>query len=279
MRHNRPLLRSLLAGLAAALAAAGTAAAQQAPPPDAPPPLLPAGPPPSPFVSGLQVIATPYLWLAGVNSAISTPLRRAPEVDSSVGAFQLLGHLDGVPFLGSVEISDGPLSLLGGAIHLPVGTDITTRNVFLNGGSAMLNANAGTALLLYHALHTPVQWFDAGLGFRAWNFYSNLTLNGRIVPTISITRQAQWADPLLGARYHREFGNGWGATAYGDFGGFGVGAHVDWQVIGTIDYVLKPWVALHVGYRAMGFDYTAEGGGLGFNVHMKGPLFGATFQF
>jgi hypothetical protein len=227
----------------------------------------------------LQVIATPYLWLAGVNATISTPLRRAPTVDTSVGAFQLLGHLDGVPFLGTIEISDGPLSLLGGAIHLPVGTDITTRNVFFSGGSAELNANAGTALLLYHALHTPVQSLDAGIGFRAWDFYSNLTLNGRIVPTVSITRQAQWADPLLGARYHREFGNGWGVTAYGDLGGFGVGAHVDWQVYGTIDYVLKPWVSLHLGYRSLNFVYSAENSALGFNVHMKGPLFGASFQF
>ena len=27
--------------------------------------------------------------------------------------------------------------------------------------------------------------------------------------------------------YHRDFGNGFGFTTYGDLGGFGVGAHID----------------------------------------------------
>ena len=56
---------------------------------------------------------------------------------------------------GTVEIHDGPFGLLGGAIHLPVGTDITTRNVFFNGGKAGLIADAGTATLLYRVLEQP----------------------------------------------------------------------------------------------------------------------------
>ena len=55
-----------------------------------------------------------------------------------------------------------------------------------------------------------------------------------------MNRSAGWADPLIGGRYHRELGNGFGLTAYGDVGGFGVGAHSDWQVLGTIDYTLNP---------------------------------------
>jgi hypothetical protein len=35
----------------------------------------------------------------------------------------------------------------------------------------------------------------------------------------------------LSNSYHYDFGNGFGLTAYGDVGGFGVGAHVDWQLI------------------------------------------------
>jgi hypothetical protein len=32
--------------------------------------------------------------------------------------------------------------------------------------------------------------------------------------------------------------NGVGLTAYGDLGGFGAGAHTNWQVIGTLDCAL-----------------------------------------
>ena len=126
---------------------------------------------------GAQILFTPYLWLAGAHSTILTPLERAPEVNSGVGAFQLLGHLSAVPFLGSVEIRDGPIGLFGGAIHLPVDTDITTRNVFFNGGKAGLVADAGTALLLCRALDIPGQYADLGVGLRAWGFSANVGLN------------------------------------------------------------------------------------------------------
>jgi hypothetical protein len=247
------------------------AGAQQAPPPPAPPP--------SPLVSGLQVTLTPFLPLTGINAAITTPLRRAPVVDTSVSAAQLLGHLDAVPFTGLVEISDGPFALLGEALHLPVGTSITTRNVFFSGGSASLNTNEGTATLLYHVLAAPAQSLDAGIGFRPWSFTADLSLNGRIARSVRITQSAQWADPLIAARYRYYFGNGFAVTAYGDFGGFGVGAHTDWQVIGTVDYALKPWVSLRVGYVSLNFDYSANSLPVGFDVHIKGPILLASFRF
>ena len=49
----------------------------------------------------------------------------------------------------------------------------------------------------------------------------------------TVNCSAAWEDPLIAARFHREFGNGFGLTAYGDLGGFGVAAHVDWQLLGT----------------------------------------------
>ncbi len=263
---SRSFVLSVLGGLAVALTAAGadpgSAVAQE-----------------TPSQSGPQVTVTPYLWLAGINSAIKTPLPRVPEVNSDVGAFQLLGHLNGVPFMGSAEIRDGPFSLFGDVLHVPVGTNITTRNIFYQGGSATLTANMGTALFLYHALDQPAQELDAGVGFRSWGFTSRLTLNGRLLPTANVSRSAGWADPLIAARYHRDFGNGLGLTAYGDVGGFGVAAHVDWQIIGTLDYALKSWATLRLGYRSLNFNYQAGGGDLGFNVHMKGPILAANFRF
>jgi hypothetical protein len=278
-RRHRRFLLAVLARLAPAIAAIGAvghpARAQQAPPvlaPAAPAP-VPSAPP-----GGPQILVTPFLFLSGINTAISTGLPRVPTVDSSVGAFQLLGHLDGIPFMGAIEIRDGPFSLLGDSFHVPVGTNVTTRNVFFDGGNAALTANQGTADFLYHWLDEPVQQLDAGIGFRAWSFNTNLTLNGRIAPTISITRSAQWADPLVALRYHREFGNGFGGTLYADLGGFGVGAHIDWQIFGTIDYALSPRASLRLGYLSLNFNYTAADS-IGFNVHMKGPILAATFRF
>jgi hypothetical protein len=226
-----------------------------------------------------EIFVTPYLWLGGVYATTATPLARIPEVNSSVGPFELLGHLDGAPFMGSAEIRDGPISLLGDVFHIPVSTNITTRNVLFQGGKAELQANSGTALVLYRLLEAPNQYADLGAGFRAWGFGANLELNPGMLAGQSVGRRAGWGDPLIGGRYHFDFGNGFGLSAYGDIGGFDLGAHTDWQIIGTVDYALNSWIDLHVGYRSLNFDYTNSNGNLGFDVHMRGPLFAGTFRF
>lgn len=228
---------------------------------------------------GMEFFVTPYLWLAGINAAIKTPLPRAPEVNTSVSAIELLGHLDGVPFMGAFEVRQGPLGFLGDVLHVPVGTNITTRNVFYQGGNAALNTNMGTGVALYRLLEQPTQFADLGLGFRAWSFSTDLTLNPGLLNGVRVNRSAAWGDPLIGGRYHLNFGNGFGLTAYGDVGGFGVGAHVDWQVIGTVEYAPNPWLNLRLGYRSLNFNYQGSDSYLGFNVHMKGPILAATFRF
>jgi hypothetical protein len=234
---------------------------------------------------GVQIFVTPYLWLSRVDATINTPLARASTVNADVSAIDLLSHLSGVPFMGSGEIRDGPIGVLVDVLHVPVGATITTRDVFFNGGNAGLQANTGTGLLLYRVLEAPTQYADLGLGFRAWGFSANLTLNPGMLPGQSVNRSTSWADPLIGGRYHIDLPSGFlpsgfGLSAYGDVGGFGVGAHNDWQLIGTIDYTPTPWINLHVGYRSLNFDYTASGGkNLGYDVHMRGPILAATFKF
>ena len=228
---------------------------------------------------GYQVFITPYLWLSGINATTKTPLPQKPEVNSDVSAIDLLSHLRGVPFMGSAEIRDGPFGFLGDVLHVPVSTTIRTHDVLFQGGKAALNTNTGTALILYRPLEDPMQFADAGIGFRAWGFSMNLNLNAGALPATSVSRTAGWGDPLLAGRYHRELGNGFGLTGYGDVGGFGLGAHVDWQVIGTIDYALNSSINLRLGYRSLNFNYQASDSNLGFNVHMKGPILAGTFRF
>jgi hypothetical protein len=228
---------------------------------------------------GMQFFVTPYLWLSGVNATIKTPLPRQPEINADVSAIDLLSHLGGVPLMGALEIRQGPIGLLGDVLHVPISANITTRNVNFSGGTAKMTTNTGTALLLYRVLDAPAQFADLGGGMRAWGFPVSLTLNGAAQPTTSVSRSAGWGDPLLAGRYHYDFGNGFGLTGYGDVGGFGVGAHVDWQLIGTIDYALNSWIDLRLGYRSLNFNYQASDSNLGFNVHMRGPIFAGTFRF
>ena len=141
-------------------------------------------------LAGMQFFVTPYLWLSGINTAIKTPLARAPEVNSDVSAIDLLSHLNGVPFMGAFEVRQGPLGFLGDVLHVPVGTNITTRNVFFQGGHADLTTNMGTGVALYRVLDQPTQFADFGLGFRAWSFSTDLTLNPGLLAGQSVNRSA-----------------------------------------------------------------------------------------
>jgi hypothetical protein len=228
---------------------------------------------------GYQFFVTPYLWLASVHAKMLTPLAREPQINSNVSTIDLLSHLEGGPFMGSFEARYGNLGFLADAIHLPVSTKITTHDIFFQGGNAALKADTGTGIALYRFFQDPVQFADGGLGFRAWGFSSNLTLNPGQLQGQALNRTGSWTDPLIGGRYHRDLGNGFGLTAYGDVGGFGVGAHTDWQVLGTVDYSLSPSWDLHLGYRSLNFNITGSEGRFGFDVHMRGPIIAGTFRF
>jgi hypothetical protein len=230
-------------------------------------------------MGGPEILVTPYLWIASIDATTRTPLPNAREVTSSAGFLDLMGHLKGIPFMGAFEIRQGEYGFAGDLIHLPVGTKVSTRNVFFSGGNADLDATAGTWLLLYRPYADPVQSFDAGVGARFWSFSADLDLNGGLLRPVSLSQGATWADPLIAARYHRELGAGFGVTGYGDVGGFGVGAHIDWQLMGTIDYVPNPWLTLRAGYRTMNFNYSAGNRDLGFNVQIKGPIIAGTIRF
>src|SRR5258708_25893394 len=103
-----------------------------------------------------------------------------------------------------------------------------------SGGGGGETIDAGTAMLLCRAFVQPNQYLDVGMGVRAWGISGGITLNEGLLPSFAVTRGTSWADPLIGARYHYDLGNGFGATVYGDVGGFWVCAHIGWQAVGTI---------------------------------------------
>ncbi len=188
MRSTRKLAviagTRLLIAVAASAIVAGPANAQQYPAPGgpvvttapvlaAPPPVVPATSPlpPSPaaFLSGLQFIAYPYFWMAGLNMAITTPLARASQVNVSIGPGELLSDLNNAPFMGAAELRDGPFGILADAMHVPLGVPITTRNIFFSGGNSGVVMSQVTGDFLYRFLDQPSQTIDGGLGFRFWD--------------------------------------------------------------------------------------------------------------
>jgi len=181
--------------------------------------------------------------------------------------------------MGQAEFRSGPFGVVTDFIHAPLKSGISTRDILYGGGTGDFTINTGSAVFLYRTLALPNQNADIGLGFRAWGLDGQIALDPlrQRVPSVTIANGLSWADPLIAARYHYDFGNGFAATAYGDLGGFGVGAHFDWQLLGTIDYAMRPGLDLHVGFRSLNFSYGAPRANISMN--MNGPIISATFRF
>ena len=181
--------------------------------------------------------------------------------------------------MGQAEFRNGQFGVVTDFIHAPLKSGISTRDILFGGGTGNFTINTGSAVFLYRALALPNQNADIGLGFRAWGLDGAIALNPlrQRVPPVTVANGLSWADPLIAARYHYDFGNGFAATAYGDLGGFGVGAHFDWQLLGTIDYAMRPGLDLHFGFRSLNFSYGAPRANISMN--MNGPIISATFRF
>jgi hypothetical protein len=233
-------------------------------------------PPPGPL-AGIEVLATPYFWMTWVGVGVKPSDTRISSQSGTVDFGQVFTHLSWVPFMGEVEFRDGPFGVITDYIHAPLRAGISTKNIVFSGGTGGVTIDTGTAMFLYRALAQPEQYVDVGVGLRAWGFGGGITLNQGLLPSFAVTRGTAWADPQIGARYHRDLGNGFGATVYGDVGGFGAGAHIDWQALATIDYAVKDWIDLHAGFRDMGFNYSLERSNL--YVNLYGPIIAATFRF
>jgi hypothetical protein len=226
---------------------------------------------------GIEVLATPYLWLPWNSIGVRPSNTRIPRASTTIDPGNLITHLTWVPFMGAAELRYDQFGLLIDFIHAPAKAGISTGNVLFSGGTRNPTLDTGTAVFLYRALQWPDHYVDTGLGVRAWGFDGSLALNQGLLPPAAVSNGGSWADPLLAARYHRDLGNGYSATVYGDIGGFGIGAHLDWQLVGTIDYALNSWAELHGGFRSLNFNIGAPRAD--FDVHMYGPILSATFRF
>jgi hypothetical protein len=225
---------------------------------------------------GIDILLTPYLWIPWSSVDVSPFDSRIPSASGTVGAGKLISHLTWVPFTGAAEARHDQYGLLIDYMHVPLKAGIDTRGILFGSGTAGSTLNVGTAMGLYRPISRPDQYLDLGLGVRAWGLDGDISLTRGLLPAVSVFRGSSWADPLIAARYHHELGNGFGATAYGDVGGFGISAHVDWQFVGTIDYTARPGVDLHVGFRGMGFDKDMAATQL--DVKMYGPFLALTFH-
>lgn len=217
-----------------------------------------------------------YVWLAGAHGDVDVIGPVEPVgLDLSLGD---VIHGFKFAFMGAAEARRDRLVFLGDLtfIHLEFDEGIDIR------GQDFLDAELDsrtidvTALAGYRIADKGPVVVDLLGGARANFFKNSLQLSGpnrEAEGSVSET----WFDPLIAARMRVPLGGKWGASLYGDIGGFGVASDLTWQGVATIDFDISRKFRLQAGWRHFKVDY--DKGDFLYRVAQSGLLLAVRYQF
>jgi hypothetical protein len=112
----------------------------------------------------------------------------------------------------------------------------------------------------YRFVDTPSTQVDGIIGTRIFSFDTSLsTSGGLLVPRVSDSRSAAWADLIIAGRVILPFDDGtapWFASLYGDIGG-GPNGDLTLQLFGGVGYNFNKTMAGFVGYRYLAINHSS----------------------
>jgi hypothetical protein len=233
--------------------------------------------PPAWAKSPLSIQLTAYLWGASMSGDVG--VRGLPPAEIDVDFNEIFRSIDWFPppIMLAAEVRYDRFGFLSDFIYLGLDADGASP------GPLPLTADANLKTLIltvggsYRVVQSDAVNFDLLAGARLWMLDANLSLTGPIIGTRQRGDSEAWVDPIVGIATHINLGGGFGFKAEGDVGGFGVGADLDWQVLGALQYQLNESTTLEAGYRYLSVDY--DKGGFLYDVAMQGPLIGGSIRF
>lgn len=224
--------------------------------------------------SGWEFAITPYLWASGTKVDIDTPQGESIKVDESF--FDILDDLK-FAMMGAFEARKGRFVMVNDLMFLSLGSSADGHI-----GPIPIEADvdekllATTHLFGYRVVDNGPMFVDLFAGGRITSIKVNLDIDTPLGSFDRSSKKTQFG-PVIASRFRAPLGGKWGAAIYGDLGGFGVGADLSWQLLGTIQYDLSDRWRLAAGWR----HFYAKQSKNDFDVRMKldGPILGVTFRF
>ena len=210
-----------------------------------------------------------YGWLARADG-VTDVIGPAAPVDLNLSVGDVLGALKFV-LMGAAEIRHDRFVMFGDLtfIHLEADEGIGIRDPdFLE---AELDTRTVEVTLLggYSVVDKESLIVDLLAGGRLNWFKTSLQLEGPNNSAEGSVKQT-WIDPIVAARVGAPLGGKWSMSAYGDIGGIVAGSDVTWQLVGTVDYKIKPKMHVGAGWRA--FKVHFDEGDFLYDVAQHGPI-------
>jgi len=224
--------------------------------------------------SGWEFAVTPYLWASGTKADIDTPQGESVKVDESF--FDILGDLK-FALMGAFEAKHGRFVAVQDLMYLSLGSSadghIGPVPIDVDVDQKLLTT---THLFGYRVVENGPMFVDVFAGGRITSIKVDVDIN---LPLQTIERDSKKTQfgPVIASRVRFPLGDKWGAAVYGDLGGFGVGADLSWQLLGTVQYDISDRWRLAAGWR----HFYAKQSKDDFDVHFKldGPILGVTYRF
>jgi hypothetical protein len=213
-----------------------------------------------------------YYWSAGVSGNLTVD---GQDIDLEGGGDGFSGETALSGFLGHFEAHHGPWSFALAPIFVNV--DMTGEETGGVDAAVKISAQVHEGFVAHEIGHS----WDWLAGARYYGLDTEIDLSVGGVPTGSLDSNHSWVDPIVGVRYHDDFGEHWTIHTRADVGGFGVGSDFAWNASALLGYRFNSCCAAHLGYRALSVDFK-EGSGsdrLAYDLSMYGPILGVSFSF
>lgn len=224
--------------------------------------------------SGWEVSFTPYLWMSGMKIDIETPQGENIEVDDSFT--DILGDLK-FTFMGAMEVKHGRFVSVQDIIFISMGSSADGQI-----GPVPIEAEVDerlistTHLFGYRVVDEGPMFVDLFAGARFSSIKVEVELD---LPQQTVERDTKKTEvgPVIASRVRFPLSEKWGIAVYGDLGGFGVGADLSWQLLGTVQYEISDRWRLAAGWRH--FSATQEKNDFDVDIKLDGPILGVTYRF
>jgi hypothetical protein len=228
--------------------------------------------PASSGASDWEFAVTPYLWASGFKAKIETPQGENIKVDESFT--DILGDLK-FALMGAFEVKHGRFVSVQDLMYLSLGTSGSGPLGFVD-VDVDEKLLATSHLFGYRVVDNGPMYVDLLAGGRITSIKVDLDID---TPLQSFHRSRKKTEfgPMIASRARFPLSDKWGVGLYGDVGGFGVGADLSWQLLGTVQYDIHDRWRLLGGWRHFYAKQTKNN----WDVHVKldGPILGVTYSF
>lgn len=215
------------------------------------------------------------LYLYGMGAAIDGDARIGPltvPVDLSIS--DLFDSLD-AGGMAAYRIDNGTWSFSADVTFMDLGWERSTQQ-----GRAGIGLDVEQLTVMGTVGRRVSPQLEALFTLAYFDLSSVLT--GQVLQQqLTVDRDADWLDPMIGLNYRLPFAGNWVLDLRGDVGGFGVGS--DLTLHGWVQVVRQngPSFSWFMGYRYIAYDYET-GNGINFqryDLAQHGPGLGLAWSF